>query len=322
MIVLAANEFGSARTAALLSTAHEVLGPGVSIRVEAFDPQPSNERPAVPSPASAPGAPTQSASELPPGQEPPGTATYAWLGWDEANPNLAHLKCFIPESHRWIVRDVAFAPQDPANESGRTLGFVIASMYLGSESPVAIPLQPVPQKTKNDRAPQPHEKRLLAQAAASLALPGDVTSMGGLLSLQAALTHSIALGIAAEVRFGTVPEAQANVRFIGLGALLDLRLWPRRGAFWFGPQLLAGAEQVHFSHFSGDDPKPVGQSAWVPRSDVLLNFNWQLSETSLVFLGIGTNYRFGETDTYVRTIRRAHIPAWVGVARLGIGTRF
>jgi hypothetical protein len=297
-----------------VKTAREVLGPKVTISVEGFDPhvdeQSQQEPRSMRSRFAQPATPLSS------------RAAFAWIAWDETDHNLAHLVCFLPDSERWVRRDVAFAAQDPAVESGRTIGFVIASMYLEGERPREQAPVSVAQKTPEFQANPLHARHFMIDAAASAAAPNDVTSLGGLLSLKLAASRSFSVGFAGEVRFGTVASAQSSVRFIGIGMLADHRSWPRRGPLWLGPQVFLGAEQVHLSHFSADDPKPVAQSAWVPRADGLVVCNWELTETSLVFIGLGANYRFGETETYVRDVRRSHIPAWVGVGRLGLGTRF
>ena len=77
-----------------------------------------------------------------------------------------------------------------------------------------------------------------------------------------------------------------------------------------------------FTHKSDDDPFAVTESAWVPRLDVLLHGNLDLEGSSLLFFDVGANYRFGTTDVYVRESLRAHIPSFVGIARMGVGARF
>jgi hypothetical protein len=77
-----------------------------------------------------------------------------------------------------------------------------------------------------------------------------------------------------------------------------------------------------FTHKSDDDPSAVSESAWVPRLDFLLHGSLELEGSSVLFFDVGTNYRFGSTDVYVRESRQAHIPNFVGIGRIGVGARF
>lgn len=300
VIALATNEIGSARTAAILTTAHQVLGDQVSVRLEVVD------------------AALDSRAVL--STHP--TSAYAWLSWDKTNTHLAHLGCFIPSSQRWVQRDVAFAPEDPDIESGRTLGFVIASTYVDGIEYQTKTREQVPRKPEVGRTEVSRHKRFELQGAASLAGLGDATSMGAWFGIQMAVAQSFHVGAAGDIRFGTVGKAQSSERFIATGILGTLRAWPQSGRTWLGCQAFIGAEQVRFSHFSEDDLQPVTQTSWVPRLDLLGIAAWEVSNTSQVFLGLGTNFRFGQTDVLVRGIERAHLPAWIAIARVGLGTSF
>jgi len=300
VIALATNEIGSARTAAIVTTAHQVLGDQVSVRLEVLDAELDSQTLMNTHPTSA----------------------YAWLSWDKTNTHLAHLECFIPSAHRWVQRDVAFAPQDPDIESGRTLGFVIASTYVDGIEYQTKTREQVPRKPESGKPEVARQKRFELQGAASLAGLRDATSMGAWFGIQIAVAKPLHLGAAGDIRFGTVGKAQSSERFIATGVVGTLRVWPQSGRAWLGPQMFIGAEQVRYSHFSGDDLQTVTQTAWVPRLDLLGIAAWEVSNTSQVFLGLGTNYRFGQTDVFVRGFERAHLPAWIAIARVGLGTSF
>ena len=290
----------------MMNAAHQVLGERVSVRVEVIESKDQAEALLSSRPASA----------------------YAWISWDNVDARVAHLRCFIPTGNRWVQRDVAFALQDPEVESGRTLGFVIASIYVEGSEPQKNPVIPVPPKTSEmkpsvARTPTaPAESRFQLGAAASFAAPGDMRSMGAWFGIQLRLPHSFWIGAAGDLRFGTIGNAQASERFIAGGLVGTYRAWPRTGPLWCGPQVFMGAEQVALSHFSEDDPRPVNESAWTARLDLLAIANWELSSASMLFIGLGTNYRFGETDVYVHGTTRAHLPVWAGIGRLGIFARF
>jgi hypothetical protein len=300
VIALATNEIGSARAAAMVTTAHQVLGDQVSVRLEVVDAELDsravlNTRP---------------------------TSAYAWLSWDKTNSHLAHLGCFMPSAQRWVQRDVAFAPEDLDVESGRTLGFVIASTYVDGIEYQPKTHEQVPRRPKLGNNEVPGQKRLELQVAASLAGLRDATSMGAWFGIQMAVAKPFRVGAAGDIRFGTVGKAQASERFIATGVLGTLRAWPQSGRAWLGSQIFIGAEQVRFSHFSEDDPQPVTQTTWVPRLDLLGIAAWEVSNTSQVFLGLGANYRFGQTEVLVHALERAHLPAWIAIARVGLGTSF
>lgn len=281
-----------------MTAAHQELGAGVAVRVQAYDP-------------------VTGGSELLQSQP---TTAYAWLAWDEQDPQVAHLHCYVPDNHRWVQRDISFDPADPPSERGRTLGFVIASMYFEGERPQAeVVAQPMVTPASIEA---PSARRWMLSGALSLAAPQAASSAGALMMLQYRLSPLTYAGIGADFRVGTLGEAQASERFIGTGAAVGVRLWPRTGARWLGLDSLLGLEQLRVSHFSDDDPHPVPLDQWSLRADFLASGHWELSEATSLFLALGTNYRFGETEIYVRGHLKAHVPAWIGVARVGFGARF
>jgi len=300
VIALATNEIGSARTAAIVTTALQVLGDRVSVRLEVVDAE----------------LDSQTLLNIHP------TSAYAWLSWDKTNTHLAHLGCFIPSAQRWVRRDVTFAPQDLDIESGRTLGFVIASTYVDGIERQPETREQVPRKPEAGKTEVARQKRFELQGAASLAGLRDATSMGAWFGIQMTLAKPFYVGAAGDIRFGTVGKAQSSERFIATGIIGTLRVWPQSGRAWLGSQVFVGAEQVRFSHFSEDDLQPVAQATWVARLDLLGIAAWEVSSTSQVFLGLGTNYRFGQTDVLVHGVERAHLPAWIAIARVGLGTSF
>jgi hypothetical protein len=298
VIALAANELSSPRAAAILKSAHEVLGANVTVRVEMLGSN-GNSRGAV--------------------DEHP-TSAYAWLAWDARDPRVAHLRCYIPDDNRWVQRDVSFTDQDPENERGRTLGFVIGSIFVEAREPQPQPDERVPQLPHNQW--QMESRRFLIAAAASIAAPGDATSLGAWIGGQRALSKIFWLGVAGEGRIGTVNRAQSSTRFFSFGALATVRLIPQMGRGWWGLQSFLGAENLTFVHLSEDDAFAVTHSAWVPKLELLAHGNLDLSSSSMLFVDLGTNYRFGATDVYVHQSLKAHIPAFIGIGRIGVGTRF
>ncbi len=110
-----------------LKSAHEVLGPNVTVRVEMLGGS-GNSR--------------VIADEHP-------TSAYAWVAWDVTDPRVAHLRCYIPDDNRWVQRDVSFTDLDPENERGRTLGFVIGSIFVAASAP-----QPANRRTRAATPPK------------------------------------------------------------------------------------------------------------------------------------------------------------------------
>ena len=298
VIALAANELTSPRTSAILKSAQEVLGQDVAVRVEVVGTD---------------GDRAISVDEHP-------TSAYAWLAWDSRDSRVAHLRCYVPDDKRWVQRDVTFAEQDPENERGRTLGFVIGSIFVEAREPQTRSPVPVPQLPKDQSPIGP--KRFTISAAASVAAPGDVTSLGAWIGAQRRLSSIFWVGLAGEGRIGTVSEAQAGTRFFSAGAFSTVRLLPQSGHGWWGLQTFMGTEHVTFVHLSEDDPSPATHSAWVPKLELLAHGELDLSAASILFVDIGTNYRFGSTDVFVHQSLKAHIPAFIGIGRVGVGTRF
>jgi hypothetical protein len=285
----------------MIKSAREVLGPNVTVRVEMLGGSAGSRNVADERPTSA----------------------YAWLAWDVRDPRVAHLRCYVPDDNRWVQRDVSFTDQDPENERGRTLGFVIGSIFVEVREvrePRSPPQQRVPQLPQNQWQLEP--KRFLIAAAASIAAPRDATSLGAWIGAERALSKIFWIGVAGEGRIGAVERAQASTRFFSFGAVTTIRLIPQIGRGWWGLQSLLGAEYLAFVHLSEDDAFAVTHSAWVPKLEVLAHGSLDLSSSSMLFLDLGTNYRFGVTDIYVHQSLKAHIPAFIGIGRIGVGTRF
>ncbi len=314
-IWVAASELTSPGTQSFVNTAREALGDRVELRVETIR-EGDAERPATPA----------------------GSGVVE-LHWDPGTPGGAHLHVYLPTSHRWIDRSVTFDPNDPPAERGRTLGFVVASIFTDSASaprpapepalapvPVLVPV-PVPVPVDRERpSPASRDERSgrAGAAAAFVAVgPGDATGFGARLVLDIGLLEALRIGIAGEGRFGTLPAAQASSRFLAVGGQVTWAAW-RPGAYsWLGPSLAVYAAEIRVTRLAeaGADATP-SQSHWVPAFEPALSGGLWIGGASAAFAEVGAEILGGRTMVVVQGEPRARFGLVAPAARLGLRTEF
>lgn len=297
VIVIKAAELSSPTTAAMLRTASDVLGPSTTVRLEA------------------------TAGSLHTSQRTKESTEYARIlvDWEDPQHCVSLLHGYLPGSSHSLDRSITFAESDPPAERGRTLGFVISAMFSNIAAPT------VPRAAPHEALPippAPANPRLWAASIAAVAAGiGDADSFGAMTRLDYG-TSWFRAGVLVGARFGAIPHAQSSTRFIDLGLAGDLRLFPRRGATWFGPALFVGATHLAVTHLSDDDAAPIEQTTWMPLVALSGRITHELSAHTWLFLEAGPECRFGSVNVYVRGEAKARIPATVAALRIGLLARF
>jgi hypothetical protein len=278
--------------------ASEMLGPTVSVRTETF---PEDHPEAVPAPASG--------------------ERSAVVSWDSPQHEHARLRV-CRAANDCVERWVTFETTDPELERGRTLGFLTASIFRESSQPKAAPT-PVPAPARsNAPKPPPEYPRGEISAAAVVSGPGTGTTLGASLAADYAFSMRFRLGLAAELRFGEVPEAQASSR---IGSLLlrttFVAFRPSRSA-WLGADVGLGVYQLLVSHFSSDDLEPDRQGRFLFGGTVGAVGGLDFNKSSGVYLELGAEILSGKTGISVHDEERASWPVVNPTARLGIRAAF
>lgn len=303
VIWVSAAELSSPGTNALVHTARDALGPSVEVRVAA------------------------AAEGARPGPSTPSTGVVE-VSWD--SPSGARLQCYVPTSRRWIERSVTFGVDDPPVERGRTLGFLVASIFVEEprrERPVPPP-EPKPERSKPPPASptpspsSPSSPRAGAAAAMTAVGPGDGTSFGGRIVLDYRVVPSVRVGLAGEARFGTLTSAQATSRLLGVGAQATWEAWRPEPHSYVGFALAVHAVELRITHLSPDGPVASSKSHWFPAVQPVVGGGLGIGAASSAYAELGAEIVAGRTKVEVAGVERARTSYVTPTARIGLRTEF
>lgn len=284
----------------MAQAASEMLGPSVHVRTEAFP----DEHPEA---VTAPGSGERSAV----------------LSWDSPAHEHARLRlCRTRDDcvERWVT----FEASDPELERGRTLGFLTATVFLASASPQPTPTltaapAPAPQ------APAPPERefpRGEISAAAAVSGPGTGTTLGAGLTVDYAFSRKFRAGVAGELRFGEVPEAQASSRVFSFVAHATFVAWRPTAGTWLGANVGLGGYQLLLSHFSSDDLEPDRQGRFLLGGTAGAIGGLDFNKSAGLYLELAAEILSGKTQFFVHEDLRATWPLVNPLARLGLRAAF
>ena len=249
-----------------------------------------------------------------------GVVLLRWTGDHHRNANL---RCYLPQSHRWVSRNVRFAREDPEEERGRALGFLLASMYVDELSP-KLPQPPREARARHDtpRPESPSDRdatsAVAISAAGSLAGPGDIAGFGAWLGVEFAVSSRATIGAAAEARLGSISAAQATTRVVDLLAGAEIRVLGGSRGPWLGLRSALGAAHVSTTHLSADDPAPDAQYRVLPLAEIGVRLGYGLGSLGDATVELGAQSPFSPTDIYVHGRQQATLAALYPVARLGV----
>jgi hypothetical protein len=293
VIWVSAAELSSPGTQALVHTARDALGPTMEVRVAA------------------------AAEGARPGPSTPTTGVVE-LSWESESG--ARLHCYVPASGRWVDRSVTFGNDDPPVERGRTLGFLVASIFV--EEPRRERAIPAPKPPSPPVAPKARSTRAGAAAAMTVVGPGDGTSFGGRVVLDYRVLSSLRVGVAGEARFGTLPSAQATSRLLGVGGQVTWEAWQPEAHSYVGPSVTAYAAELRITHLSPEGPVAASKSHWFPAVQPVLGGGIGIGAASAAYVEVGAEIVTGRTTIEVEGERRARTAYVTPTARIGLRTEF
>ncbi len=324
VIWLLASELSSTSTAAMANAAREALGTEAEVRVQA--------------------APDPDGMRLADVHDAAGAVR---VSWDSAEHRRARLLVYLPKYERWVDRELSFAVEDPELERGRTLGFLVASIFLDagavpranapSTPPAPEPPTPppapgaVPERASPPAATPsathaadtavPLARSALA-AAVTVAGPGTGTAFGAWLSGSRGLGGGVWLGLAVQARLGEVATAHASSRFLAAGMHCKWQFWSPSYNSWLGVRLQASLAQLSLAHFSAEHAGIARRQRLLPSFELALSSGYGLSAASSLVLDAGAEILGGKTEVYVADQRVATWGRLAAVARLGLETTF
>lgn len=320
-IWIAASQVAAPSTGALSEAAREMLGADARVRTEPF-----------------PDGHPEAAAPPAPGEES------ALLSWD--SPRHEHARVRICRAaDDCLERWVAFEPGDPEVERGRTLGFLIASVVLNQSAPAppkpeappkppasapppvrpsqpsTAPSEPAPREPVHVPLPRRFPRGELT-AAAAVSGPGDATTLGASLGGDYAASPRLRVGLAGELRFGELSDAQASSGVASILVRASYVLAEPGSNTWLGVSGGAGMYSLSASHFSPDDRRPDRQSRFLFGGTLGGIGGVDFNATSALYLELSAEILSGKTTVFVHGEPRASWPVAGPLARIGLRAAF
>lgn len=233
----------------------------------------------------------------------------------------AHLHLYATGARSWTDRDVAFGPEDPAEERGRALGFGIASMVR-----VGIPPRPTAEVgPERSPAPQPPpgittgaSPRLFVdvrfQGAAPLGSEGG--SLGGVGALAYRVSRPLIVRLAGGLRAGDVDRANATTTYLRLGPGAAWTMFESTGArpLALGARVDLLALRMAASRSDG----PSTGARWMFGTDLVVEAGWAVLPRGVLMAGIGAEVALESTRILVDARETARIAPVRLTGELGV----
>lgn len=293
-IWIASSQLDLPITDAVTRAASEILGPSVTVQTAGYpDASPEQFRPPVEGERSV------------------------QISWESADFRAAHLT-LCRTAHDCFERWVSFRPDDPELERGRTVGFLATAVYIESASPEPPPVLHRQSPPAPSTVEHPSARKGSVSAAATVAAPGDGTTVGARLDGDYALFDAVRVGVGLEARFGELSAAQATSRLVSAGLTAGWVAARPTRALWLGVELGAGIYDLRLTHLSSDDPAPDSKSRLLFGGDVVGKVALDINEFSSVFLEPGVELLSGKTDIVVGGRVVATWPIAIPILRLGL----
>jgi hypothetical protein len=258
--------------------------------------------------------------------------------WAKQDHDRVLVRCYVPELHRLIKREIVFDRAAEPKERERLLGFVIASMLpsdaeRGSPTPAedgepgSTPAVVSQSPALSMRADLPARERFVGLAEVvglgATGIGGSASSVGAALAGRWLFARALSLRLSAGIRRGEIPEASAisEVEFIGLGLALNSAI-TSTSRFTLGGHVDGLLLRHEVDHLSSDDPVTDQKSRLMPGADALFEACFQLSASASLVAGIGAEAAFGRTSIFVKGNEVTNIPPLRAVLELGIQAKF
>lgn len=255
VVMVAAGDAADPQTRAMVSTLERSLEPGSTVLVQ--------ETSSVPSDLGAETALRAQSAES--------VIVIAWPGRNRARVRVRST------SGAWATRELQFAPGDLADERGRTVGLIAATMVPGELGPAPPPPPP----------PPPLPRGMVGIGLVTVfGLDSNVWGLG--LAASGGVRVVGPLWIDAELsgRFGKHGSIDAGAQTFFVEAGPAIRFFP--GRFLFGARLGVGASSVELRRGKDADAR------WYPTLSVPLEVGW-LPRPFGAILSVGPEISLGNT---------------------------
>jgi hypothetical protein len=243
------------------------------------------------------------------------------VDWPEATHTHATVRVHAAGRTDWAERDLTFAPADPPDERGRTIGFAIASLIRSGDEPSPNGATPS-SRDKAERPPDPTAfSRVMIDAAGVGTLGGasGTDAAGAEIAGLVVLHPRIAAVAIADVRLGDIPSAQSTFSSVQLGGGAAWRalVSPARRSFELDLHADILATFLRVSHYGQT------QAAWQPGARVAVEAAWFPLGPRVGFLALaGGEAVFGNTSIVIGTHTVATVFPVRAVGEVGLRARF
>ena len=186
-----------------------------------------------------------------------------------------------------------------------------------ARSPLEIPPSDFPQPKAEDEV----SASSLA-ATAEVASAGAVSGYGFWFAVERAVAdRELWIGGGAHARFGSIVEAQASSRLLGLGVHMTW-LPVLSGSLVLGARLGCSLSQVSAKRWAGSGSGEESQDRVLPSGEVLGLVGFRLAPRSVFTAQLGGEFLSGVTVISVRGQERATWPWAALLTRVGVETAF
>ncbi len=301
VILIAASELSSPATTGLLYATRETLGSSTILRIETFS----------------------ATTEAPLPTQPDINLAYVSVTWQGARHERARILGRQPGAKEEAERILIFGPADPEEERGRSVGFVIASLFAGFNNSSATMRAQPPEPPRPVRlALTPTEHRFAFSLAAVGAYPQGASSFGAYFDATREVSRIFNIGLYFDARFGAIQSAQASTRWLSLGAVGGLHVLSLSSRVRLSSVIHVGARQLSVTHLSEDDIAPDEKTAYLALGSLALRVSMDLAQSAAIYADAGAEAQSGRARVNVHGGTAATIPMVFGTVGIGVTARF
>ena len=307
LLLVASPEVGESVTSSVSASARDALGPQAHVLVEHRTDLPSDEEALV----LATKAHAKAVVEL---RSPAGGGSGTRM--------LLH--AHVPGQGGWIDRTLTFSNIDDPSERGRTAGLAVASMMpLEWRAPAPRATVSLPPKKEVPPPPPPEREAWQEKGAVDLAglvaLGGARPAWGGQVTVRVDLTRIVALRALGGVRFGSVPDADADATTLSFGGGASFRVaaFPGHAPRWelgLAGDVLALQPSLHRDGLT--------ESRWLLGLQATAEGAWFFVHHVGIVGSVSEELAFGATRVFVGPDRVATLTPFQTVVKAGIRVRF
>lgn len=248
--------------------------------------------------------------------------------WD-ALQQTAVVDVRAPGMHN--ARSVQFEPEDPAEQRGRTLAFVAASMLpeanvrpqTATAGPTPSPERP---SASNTQEAPPSTVSVEALGAFGIGVSDDDghTAFGGEGAFRWHASDRISLRLSASARTGTLAAAKATTSLLGARAGIAYLIISAASSPHLALAARAdfGVSHLNISHFSADDPEAIAEGTWMAAADALAELAWQPRRNIGLVLALGIEVVSSRTRVFVSESQQAQVGYAHLLATFGVRASF